>query len=104
MLGTGQFGKVQRGFMDSPHGEKAVAVKKLKEGASQTEKVTFLQEAFVMKQFLHPNILRLVGVVTMSEPVSGWWVAVGQSHSELHRVTLCIFTPTTKLSYLRHSH
>ena len=69
-LGSGQFGKVQRGFIDSPHGEKEVAVKQLNEGASQMEKVTFLQEAFVMKQFLHPNILRLVGVVTVTEPVS----------------------------------
>ena len=71
-LGAGQFANVQRGFIESQHGEKAVAVKRLKERASQTEKVTFLQEAVVMKQFLHPNILRLVGVVTKSEPVSGW--------------------------------
>lgn len=70
-LGTGQFGEVRRGFIDSPHGEKEVAVKRLKEGASQMEKVKFLQEPAVMKQFHHPNVLRLVGVVTQTEPVSG---------------------------------
>ena len=79
-LGAGQFGKVQRGFIESQHGEKEVAVKRLKEGASQTEKVTFLQEAGVMKQFLHPNILRLVGVVTKSEPVSGWLGSQSTNH------------------------
>ena len=70
MLGAGQFGEVWRGFIDTPSGEKDVAVKRLKEGSSQMEKVKFLQEAVVMKQFQHPNILRVVGVVTRTEPVS----------------------------------
>lgn len=69
-LGTGQFGEVWRGFIETPSGDRDVAVKRLKEGASQAEKVKFLQEAVVMKQFLHPNILRIVGVVTQKEPVS----------------------------------
>lgn len=77
-LGTGQFGEVWRGFIDTPSGEKEVAVKRLKEGSSQTEKVRFLQEAVVMKQFLHPNILRVVGVVTQTEPVS--MGSMGGSH------------------------
>lgn len=47
-----------------------VAIKTLKEGASQEDKVKFLQEAAIMGQFSHPNIVQLYGVVTEGEPVS----------------------------------
>ena len=47
-----------------------VAVKALKSGASETDRVKFLQEAAIMGQFYHPNIVRLHGVVTVGEPVS----------------------------------
>ena len=36
----------------------------------EDESVKFLQEAAIMGQFRHPNIVRLHGVVTMGEPVS----------------------------------
>ena len=51
-------------------GEVGVAVKMLKTGACQEEKVKFLQEAAVNGQFHHPNIVKLLGVVTVGEPVS----------------------------------
>ena len=47
-----------------------VALKLLKEGASETEKVKFLQEAAIMAQFTHPNVVSLYGVVSKTEPVS----------------------------------
>ena len=47
-----------------------VAVKTLKPGSNQEEKVKFLQEAAIMGQFHHPNIVKLHGVVTVGEPVS----------------------------------
>ena len=47
-----------------------VAVKALKSGASEIDRVKFLQEAAIMGQFYHPNIVRLHGVVTMGEPVN----------------------------------
>ena len=46
-----------------------VAVKSLNESAGEGERVKFLQEAAIMGQFYHPNIVRLHGVVTMGEPV-----------------------------------
>ena len=47
-----------------------VAIKTLKDEASEKERVMFLQEAAIMGQFHHPNIVKLHGVVTMGEPVS----------------------------------
>ena len=54
----------------SPAGSTAVAIKMLRDGASEEEKVKFLQEAAIMGQFHHPNIVKLHGVVTVGEPVS----------------------------------
>ncbi len=47
-----------------------VAVKRLKPKATEKDKVKFLQEAAIMGQFLHPNVIKLQGVVTIGEPVS----------------------------------
>ena len=47
-----------------------VAVKMLKVEASEEEKVKFMQEAAIMGQFRHPNVVKLHGVVTVGEPVS----------------------------------
>jgi serine/threonine protein kinase len=49
-----------------------VAVKFLKEGASEIDKVKFLQEAAIMAQFAHPNVVSLYGVVSKTEPVSSY--------------------------------
>ena len=46
-----------------------VAVK-TNQSDSEEEKVKFLQEAAIMGQFRHPNVVKLMGVVTVGEPVS----------------------------------
>ena len=69
-LGSGQFGKVMKGVWLLSGGSKEVAVKMLKKEASETEKVRFLQEAAINGQFWHPNVVKLMGVVTIGEPVS----------------------------------
>ena len=46
-----------------------VAVKVLKSGAMEMNRVKFLQEAAIMGQFYHPNIVQLHGVVTVGDPV-----------------------------------
>lgn len=48
--------------------ESRVAVKTLKAQANDKAKLDFLVEASIMSQFEHPNIIRLEGVVTKSEP------------------------------------
>ena len=69
-LGGGHFSSVHRGVWEVPGGSVEVAVKRLKSKASETDKVKFLQEAAIMGQFLHPNVIKLQGVVTIGEPVS----------------------------------
>ena len=72
-LDSGQFGSVEQpcqgtwrnGIRNVP-----VAIKLLKAGASGTDKVKFLQEATIMGQFRHPNVVTLYGVVSKTEPVS----------------------------------
>ena len=44
-----------------------VAVKTLHSKASEGDTVRFLQEAAIMGQFKHPNVVRLYGVVTDKE-------------------------------------
>ena len=42
----------------------------LQDEAGETKKVKFFQEAAIMGQFHHPNVITLHGVVTVGEPVS----------------------------------
>ena len=65
-LGSGQFGNVEKGMWQS----KEVALKTLKTDSLEEDKVKFLQEAAIMAQFKHPNIVTLHGVVSDKEPVS----------------------------------
>ena len=72
-LGSGQFGNVEKGMWQS----KEVALKTLKTDSLEEDKVKFLQEAAIMAQFKHPNIVTLHGVVSDKEPVSS-------PHSQQH--------------------
>ncbi len=69
-LGSGQFGTVDKGLWQSPVGVKKVAIKTLKAGSTEVDKVKFLQEAAINGQFHHKNVVKLLGVVTVGEPVS----------------------------------
>ena len=69
-LGEGQFGEVYKAVLKSPTGtSQDVAVKLVKKGATQEERVKLLQEAAILGQFKHKHIIDLVGVVTVGEPV-----------------------------------
>ena len=46
-----------------------VAVKTLNPEAPDSSETKFLREAAIMGQFLHPNVVKLLGVVTVGEPV-----------------------------------
>lgn len=56
-----------RGFETEQY--ETVAIKTLKSGSSAKAKAEFLTEATIMGQFSHPNVIRLIGVVTSAEPV-----------------------------------
>ena len=65
-LGSGEFGIVFHGkWTPSPHKEgKEVAIKTLNSNASDRDRLRFLQEAAIMCQFDHENVIKLYGVVT----------------------------------------
>ncbi|VDP00491.1 unnamed protein product [Heligmosomoides polygyrus] len=73
VIGGGEFGDVCKGGLKrSMIGGgivDVVAIKTLKPGSSAKAKADFLLEASIMGQFAHPNVIRLIGVVTRSEPV-----------------------------------
>ncbi len=69
-LGSGQFGDVFKGVWERRHDNLDVAVKTLKEGSSEDDKVKFLQEAAIMAQFKHHNVVTMCGVIKDGEPVS----------------------------------
>ena len=68
-IGCGQFGMVFKGVWTAPKGVLEVAVKTLKEGSGEEDRVRFLQEAAIMGQFKHPNVVGMYGMVTKSQPV-----------------------------------
>ncbi|PAA91664.1 hypothetical protein BOX15_Mlig010451g1 [Macrostomum lignano] len=69
VLGGGEFGDVCKGLLTAPGREpQPVAVKTLKPGASDKNKLDFLTEASIMGQFDDPNVIYLEGVVTRSHP------------------------------------
>ena len=59
-----------KGTWETPYGPQEVAIKILKKGSTDKQKATFLQEAAIMAQFRHPHIVKLLGAVTVDEPVS----------------------------------
>ena len=46
-----------------------VAIKILKNDVGEREKLRFLQEGAINGQFHHPNVVKLLGMVTIGEPV-----------------------------------
>uniref|UniRef100_A0A914VRN7 non-specific protein-tyrosine kinase n=1 Tax=Plectus sambesii TaxID=2011161 RepID=A0A914VRN7_9BILA len=64
LLGEGQFGDVYRGTYEPSEssGVLAVAVKACKVESEETQASNFLEEAYIMQQFQHPHIIKLVGV------------------------------------------
>ncbi len=71
VIGTGQFGKVSKGsWLITANDVLECAIKTLHSGASEEDQVKFLQEAAINGQFHHPNVVQLLGVVTVGEPVS----------------------------------
>ncbi|XP_023368489.1 tyrosine-protein kinase Fer [Otolemur garnettii] len=66
LLGKGNFGEVYKGTLKD---KTLVAVKTCKEDLPQELKIKFLQEAKILKQYDHPNIVKLIGVCTQRQPV-----------------------------------
>ena len=67
---AGEFGDVCKGRLKiSGNGELIAAIKTLKSGASDKNRLDFLTEASIMGQFDNPNVIYLEGIVTKSHPI-----------------------------------
>lgn len=65
----GNFVKVHRGLWKGKRKDLDVVVKSLESDATQDEKIKLLQEAVIMGQFHHPNILQLYGIINEEKTV-----------------------------------
>uniref|UniRef100_A0A7M4EFH6 Tyrosine-protein kinase n=1 Tax=Crocodylus porosus TaxID=8502 RepID=A0A7M4EFH6_CROPO len=66
LLGKGNFGEVYKGTLKD---KTPIAVKTCKEDLPQELKIKFLSEARILKQYDHPNIVKLIGVCTQRQPI-----------------------------------
>ncbi|NXD83913.1 FES kinase, partial [Halcyon senegalensis] len=66
-IGRGNFGEVFSGRLRADN--TPVAVKSCRETLPPEIKAKFLQEARILKQYNHPNIVRLIGVCTQKQPI-----------------------------------
>ena len=90
-LGSGQFGEVCKALWSLSGGTKELAIKTLRTELPEEEKVRFLQEAAIMGQFSHSNVIKLYGVVTIGDPVS--------TMSYMHACTLVILSKYLPYTY-----
>ncbi|KAM3599282.1 uncharacterized protein V6R79_003050 [Siganus canaliculatus] len=67
LLGKGNFGEVFKGTLQRD--KMPVAVKTCKEDLPPELKIRFLSEARILKQYDHPNIVKLIGVCTQRQPI-----------------------------------
>lgn len=70
-LGSGAFGEVFEGYLKDNvrvDDQRRIAIKSLKEGATQSEILEFIKEAKLMNNFKHKHILQLIGVCLNNDP------------------------------------
>lgn len=68
-LGKGAFGVVKKGKLRQGSRQQLVAAKALSAHASVDDQLSFMQEADVMSNFSHGNVLTLLGVINTGEPI-----------------------------------
>ncbi|XP_050349074.1 tyrosine-protein kinase Fer isoform X1 [Nymphalis io] len=66
-IGRGNFGDVYKARLKTTGQE--VAVKTCRVALPEDQKRTFLQEGRILKQYQHPNIVRLIGIAVQKQPI-----------------------------------
>ena len=88
-IGSGQFGQVYKALWHTSGGQTnpfikkdtlPVAVKTLHSQSTTELQTAFIQEAAIMGQFSHPNVLRLLGIVSRTKP---FMIVTELMHTEL---------------------
>ena len=95
-LGSGEFGMVYKGSWNTGQETIDVAIKILKSSAEDM-KTAFMREAAIMGQFSHPNILKLMGILSLSEP---FMIVTELMKSDLPTLLINFQTSGIKLSML----
>lgn len=67
-LGQGSFGMVYEGILKSSEDDTPCAIKTVNDNATDRERMSFLNEACVMKQFDTYHVVRLLGVCSRGQP------------------------------------
>ena len=105
-IGSGYFGQVYKalwltsGDQSNPFIRKytlPVAVKTLHNQTTVELKTSFMQEAAIMGQFSHPNVLRLLGVVSRTEPLM---IVTELMHTELLKFLFTIRSSSIQRSQI----
>ncbi|KAI6657684.1 epidermal growth factor receptor isoform X1 [Oopsacas minuta] len=105
-IGSGQFGAVYKGLWHTSGMESnpfkankplLVAIKTLHDSSTIELKLTFLQEAAIMGQFSHPNVLRLLGIVSLTEP---FMIVTELMHIELLKFVVVLRKSTLQRSQM----
>ncbi|KAM7058842.1 tyrosine-protein kinase receptor UFO isoform 1-T1 [Molossus nigricans] len=108
-LGEGEFGAVMEGQLNQDDSILKVAVKTMKIAiCTRSELEDFLSEAVCMKEFDHPNVMRLIGVCFQGSELEGFPAPVVilpfMKHGDLHSFLLYsrlgdqpVFLPTQML-------
>uniref|UniRef100_A0A672HME0 non-specific protein-tyrosine kinase n=1 Tax=Salarias fasciatus TaxID=181472 RepID=A0A672HME0_SALFA len=106
-IGEGQFGDVHQGVYNCPDKPALpVAIKTCKNCTSDSVREKFLQEALTMRQFDHPNIVKLIGVITenpvwiIMELCTLGEVQVRKYSLDLATLILFAYQLSTALAYL----
>lgn len=101
IIGEGQFGDVYKGtFKTKDNSTHPVAIKTCKPESVQDIGDKFLEEAYIMRQFDHPHIIKLVGVC--SDSTNPWIVMELAKYGEF-QCTLIIFENYFYLLYRRNA-
>ncbi|XP_050666858.1 tyrosine-protein kinase Fer isoform X2 [Leptidea sinapis] len=66
-IGRGNFGDVYKARLITTGQE--VAVKTCRVALPEEQKRTFLQEGRILKQYQHPNVVRLIGIAVQKQPI-----------------------------------
>ncbi|XP_063635263.1 tyrosine-protein kinase Fer isoform X5 [Cydia splendana] len=66
-IGRGNFGDVYKARLKTTGQD--VAVKTCRVALPEEQKRTFLQEGRILKQYQHPNIVRLIGIAVQKQPI-----------------------------------
>ena len=87
VIGSGNFGEVDRGLWKSNKKDTTleVALKTIPKEGKADHRIKLLQEALIMEQFSHPNVVQFFGIISHGDPVS--------AISKKYMVFLRIMTP-----------